>query len=250
MSSDLEALNEALAKATADRFAAESRARQGGGKGASSEALGNAAISTLRQRRAEVASEYAKILVQFEPGYPAARALAQQLGVLDSSIAREENRVVISRASEYREALQREQQLSARVSDLKSRLGLQQRDSIQYNIYQREADTNRQLYDALLQRYKEIGVTGVGANNIAIVDQAEVPTRPSSPNLPLNLILSIFSGLIIAAIATFALEQIDEGLRSPTDVNKLLQLPLLGSVPDVEDADALTLLGDAKSMLS
>ena len=47
----------------------------------------------------------------------------------------------------------------------------QNRANIQYNIYQREADTNRQLYDALLQRYKEIGVAGsVGVNNIAIVE--------------------------------------------------------------------------------
>ena len=250
VSSDLEALNEALIKATADRIAAESRARNVGGRGASSEALANTAIAALRQKRAEVAAEYAKVLVQFEPGYPTARALNEQLRVLDTSISNEENRVVNSRLTEYREASRREQDIRQKVNSLTDRLGLQQRDSIQYNIYQREADTNRELYDGLLQRYKEIGVAGVGANNIAIVDAAKIPEKPSSPNLPLNLALALFAGLALAAAATFALEQIDEGLRDPGQVNRALQLPLLGSVPDIDEGDALELLADAKSIVS
>ena len=114
--------------------------------------------------------------------------------VLDSSIAREEGRVLTSRSSEFREAIERESELRSQVETLKLQMNRQQRDSIQYNIYQREADTNRELYDGLLQRYKEIGVAGVGANNIAIVDTAKVPTIPSSPNLPLNLALALLAG--------------------------------------------------------
>ena len=250
VAADLEALNGALTQATADRIGAESKAKSRGASGANSEALSNVAISQLRQKRAEIAAEYARLMVQFEPGYPAARAISEQLRVLDASIAREEGRVSTSRNAEFQEASQRERQLSERVEALKSRLDLQQRDNIQYNIFQREADTNRELYDALLQRYKEIGVAGVGSNNIAIVDSAKIPENPSSPNLPLNLALSLLVGLGLAALATFALDQIDEGLRDPGQVNRLLQMPLLGSVPDFKDENALALLSDAKSLLS
>ena len=250
VAADLEALNEALGKATADRINAESKARNGSARGTSSDSLANVAISSLRQRRAEVSADYAKLMVQFEPGYPAARALEEQMRALDASISREENRVSGSRANEYREAAERERALTQQVSALKSRLDLQQRDSIQYNIYQREADTNRQLYDGLLQRYKEIGVAGVGTNNVAIVDAAKVPTIPSSPNLPLNMALALLASLGLAAIATFALDQIDEGLRDPGQVSRLLQMPLLGSVPDVEAGGALAMLSDSKSMVS
>lgn len=250
VSSDLEALNDALAKATADRFSAESRARHLAPNGANSEALRNLAISSLRQKRAEAAADYARLMVQFEPGYPSARALSEQIRVLDTSIAREEMRVENSQSLEYREAVQREASLKREVERLKLRMDLQQRDSIQYNIYQREADTNRELYDGLLQRYKEIGVAGVGANNIAIVDTAKTPETPSAPSLPLNLILALLGGIGLAGLATFALEQIDEGLRDASQVNRLLQIPLLGSVPDVEQDDVLVLLGDAKSALS
>ena len=248
-SADLEAINEALTRATADRVAAESKLHSAAGAGATTEALTNVAISQLRQRRAEVASDYAKMLVQFEPEYPQAKALREQIRALDASITREESRVSSGRTSEYQEAVKRESDLRARVNDLRSSYDDQQRSSIQYNIYQRDADTNRQLYDALLQRYKEIGVAGVGANNIAIVDPADIPIKPSSPNLPINLAIALFLGLVAAVIATIALDQVDEGLRDPAQVNRFLNVPLLGSVPAVQE-DALLALADPKSALS
>lgn len=250
VATDLGALNEALAKATTDRIAAESHARQAGGRDSSTEAINNPTIASLRQKRAEVGAEYAKLLVQYEPGYPAARALNEQMRTLDAAIAREEGRVASTQSSAYREALQRENELKARVAALKGQLGTQQRDSIQYNIFQRDADTNRQLYDSLLQRYKEIDVAGVGANNIAIVDPALVPTGPSSPNLPRNLALAVLAGLAIAGVVVIALDQIDEGVREPGQVNRLLQIPLLGSVPDVESEVARDSLNDPKSQIS
>ncbi|WP_236694758.1 GumC family protein [Sphingomonas sp. Leaf343] len=249
VSSDLEALNAALATATAERIAAESRAHQQSG-GANADALSNPTINDLRQKRTEIAAEYAKLMVRFEPDYPSAKELAQQLRTVDAGIAREESRVLNSRSSDYQSAVLRENALRRRVEQLKSGLSRQQQDSIQYNIYQREADTNRQLYDGLLQRYKEIGVAGVGANNIAIVDPARVPDSPSSPNFLINLALALVAGLGLAAIATFALNQIDEGLRDPTQVGRILQVPLLGSVPTSEGSDTLTELQDTKSALS
>ena len=249
VSSDLEAANASLAQATAVRIAAESRARERGG-GSNSEALNNAAISQLRQKRAEVASEYAKMLVQFEPGFPGARALAEQERVLAASITREESRVASSRANEFGESLQRERALRAKVQQLKLQMDRQQRDSIQYNIYQREADTNRELYDGLLQRYKEIGIAGIGTNNLSVVDRAEAPNKPSSPNVSLNLALSLIAGLGLAALATFALDQIDEGLRDPSQVTRLLEIPLLGGVPQTDGVGALQQLLDSKSMLT
>ncbi|MBD8552708.1 polysaccharide biosynthesis tyrosine autokinase [Sphingomonas sp. CFBP 8764] len=249
VSSDLEALNAALVTATAERIAAESRTQQQSA-GANAEALSNPTINDLRQKRTEIASEYAKLMVRFEPDYPSAKELAQQLRTIDAGIAREEGRVLNSRSSDYQSAVLRENELRRRVEQLKSGLSRQQQDSIQYNIYQREADTNRQLYDGLLQRYKEIGVAGVGANNIAIVDPARVPDSPSSPNFLINLALALVAGLGIAAVATFALNQIDEGLRDPTQVGRILQVPLLGSVPTSEGSDTLTELQDTKSALS
>lgn len=233
---DLAALNASLAQATAERIRAEARAQQGGRGGASAEALRNQAINSLRQRRAELAAEYQRLMVQFEPGYPSAQAIQSQIDQLDRSIAREEGRVSGSVQAEYREAQQRENALQTRVNELKASYLDNRRRSIQYNIYQQEVDTNRALYDGLLQRYKEVGVAGgVGVNNISVVDMADAPQRPSSPRLLINLLVSFLAGLGLGALAAVALEQMDEAIADPAEVERRLGLPLLGAVPKVGD---------------
>lgn len=233
---DLATLNAVLSQATADRIQAEARYQQGGRSGASIEALRNPAINSLRQRRAELAADYQRLMVQFEPAYPAARAIQSQIDQLDRSIAREEGRVSGSIVAEYNEARQRESALQQRVNQLKASYLDNRRRSIQYNIYQQEVDTNRALYDGLLQRFKEIGIAGgVGVNNVSVVDPAEEPQSPSSPLLLINLIVSVLVGLGLGALAAFALEQMDEAFADPTEVERRLGLPLLGSVPKVDD---------------
>ncbi len=231
---NLATLNQALAVATAERVEAQSRVRGTGGS--TVEALQSQVISNLRQRRAEANSEYVRLLSQFEPEYPQAQALQRQIAELDSVIAREEARVRNTLEESYRSAAARESALQARVQRLRDELLNVRGRSIQYNIYQREVDTNRQLYDALLQRYKEIGVAGgVGVNNVAVVDAADTPTNPSSPNLILNVLISLMVGAVLGAGLALALEQIDEAISTPTDLERTVGLPLLGTIPKVAE---------------
>lgn len=248
---NLASLNAELSKATAERIKAQARYDQLRGRaGASTEALENPAINTMRSRRAELASEYQKLTSQFEADYPPVRAMRSQLAQLDRSIAREESRVSGSIGSEYQGALEREQELSSQVEELKAGLLNLRRRSIQYNIYQREVDTNRALYDGLLQRYKEIGITGgVGVNNIAIVDAASKPDRRSSPKLLLNMLLSVVLGTIAGAGLALLLEHVDESIMDPDEVRQRLGISLLGTIPRTEDGEPTRALDDRKSPL-
>jgi polysaccharide biosynthesis transport protein len=248
---DLATLNNELAKATADRIRIQARVNEAGGRGATTpEALSNVGISQLRQKRAELAAEQERLLSQFQPDYPPARAVAAQLAQLDRSIAREEGRVGSSFVTSYREALAREQNLLRRVNELKGGVLDLRRRSIQYNIFQREVDTNRALYDGLLQRYKEIGVAGgVGTNNVSIVDAADVPNRPSSPILIINMLLATVAGLAIGALIVFLLEQSDQALSDPREVERRLHIPLLGTIPKTVDQTTYEAMQDRKSML-
>lgn len=244
---NLDALNTALNVAIDARVLAESRLRAAGS--ITNEALSSPALAGLRQERARVAAEYAKMLVQYEAGYPTVEALARQRDTLDTAIRQETDRIAGGRAQEYRQSLARETELRAEVERLRSGLTKQQRAGIQWNVYQRDADTNRQLYDALLQRYKEIGIAAnVGASNISVVEPAQIPVAPSSPKLFLNLALALVGGLIAAAIVVIAREQLDDGVREPAEVETLLGLPLLGNTPNVE-GDLVDELSDAKSHL-
>lgn len=247
---DLASLNAALSQATADRIQAEAEYRQAGTGGTTSEALSNVAINGLRQKRADLAAQYQQLMTQFEPGYPAATAIKSQIDQLDRSISSEEKRVSGSLRTNYQQALQREQGLQDQVSHLKSSYLDLRRRSIQYNIYQQEVDTNKALYDGLLERFKQIGVSeGVGVNNVAIVDPADIPEKPSSPRLLINLALSLLVGLGLGAGLAFALEQIDEAITDPSDVERRLGLPLLGSVPKVDGDKPQNMLLDRKSEL-
>lgn len=243
-SSNLESLNAELAQATADRIVAESEARQRSGN---KNALANAALNSLREERAKAQAEYAKLMVQFEPEYPAAKAIESQISALNASIAAEEARSRTGTSARYSEAVEREQKLQRQVDRLKSQFSGERRDSIQYNIFQREVDTNRQLYDGLLQRYKEIGVAGVGTNNISVVDRAQPAKSPSSPELLLNVALSILAGLGLAAAYLFVMEQIDQTVNDPGDLKSKFGIASLGSIPDFEKEDVLECLTDKKS---
>lgn len=229
---NLQGLNAELIVATGSRIEAEADAL------ASGSAQTNPTVAALREQRAVAAAELAQLEVQFEPGYPKVMALRGQVAELDRAIAGEENRIIRQARETLRAARQREAELRAQVGGLSGEVLSQRRDAIQYNIFQREADTNRQLYDSLLQRYKEIGVAGVSASNIAVIDPAEAPAEPSSPNLLLNLALALIAGSVCAAGLVFLIEQSAEGLSDPSKVHELLGVPLLGSVPKLPENES------------
>jgi polysaccharide biosynthesis transport protein len=249
VASNLTSLNDSLNKATAARIEAEARMRSFR-SGESSDALQNTGLSTLKEKRAEMQAEYAKLLVQFQPSYPAAKALAGQVQDLNASIGREEQRIAASTRAQYEAAVKNENDLRSKVNAIRGQLDQQSRDSIQYNIYQRDADTNKQLYDSLLQRYKAIGASAIDANNISIVDAALVPNKASSPRIMLNLLFSLLAGLATSVLVVLGMEQLDEGVREPWQVPKDLHIPLLGNTPLFEATSLLDIVNDPKSNFS
>ncbi len=230
----LVSINEALAAAQARRIAAEQRYRQGMAVGATTDVT--ASTQLLRQQVAQLESEYQEKLASFKPDYPDMVRLRSRIDALNQQIRREAGTVAGSRANtllaDYRAAAAEERSLQAKVNELKgSVLNLRGR-SIEYNILQREVDTNRSLYDALLQRYKEIGVAGgIGTNTASVVDRAEPPGRPYKPNLMANLLIGLLLGLIGGISAALALEFVNDTIKTPDDVRDKLQLASLGVIP-------------------
>jgi capsular exopolysaccharide synthesis family protein len=246
---DLSTLNQEYAQARADRIKAESRL--GGGGANVSEMLNNSAISALRQRRAELGASYARMMIQFAPDYPPAQQAKTEMNQLDRSIATEEKRVGRTLDETYRASVDREGQLKKQVDTLtQSYLNVQQR-SIQYNLLQRDVDTNRQLYAGLLQRYKAVSADGgVGANNIAVVDSAKLPVKPSSPRLMINIAVALLVGLGLGVALAFLIEQLNQKISDPSDIESILGMPALGVIPKITDSDTRTALADRKSTLS
>jgi capsular exopolysaccharide synthesis family protein len=243
----LQVLNNSLAEATANRIAAEARARAQSGDAA----LNDSGLMQLRGQRAQLQAEYSRNLATLRPEYPSMVALRGQIDSLDRSIAQQTQRIGESQNSEYRAALAQERQLQARVDALTENVQQLSQRRIQYNIFQRDADTNRALYDSLLERYKEIGVAGgVGSNNVAIVDPAEVPAYPFTPQPLMNILLALLGGAAFGLAAAFLLEQLDGAIKSPVEIENGLGLPVLGVIPNITIDSLIGDLKDRKSVIS
>jgi polysaccharide biosynthesis transport protein len=232
--SSLAQLNEALAHSQTRRIAAQERYRQAQAAGNTAEVSDR--VAPLRAARAQLEAEYREKLNLYKPDYPDMVRLKARIDAADQAIRTEAGSVTSSRvntaAAEYRAAAAEEQQLQGRVNALKSAVMNERGRSIQYNILQRDLDTNRSLYDALLQRYREIGIAGgVGTNLISIVDRAQPPGGPYTPNLVLNLLIGLISGLALGFLLAFALDFLNDVIKTPDDMREKLGLPPLGSIP-------------------
>ena len=249
----LVALNEALGTATAKRVQAESAYREGTAVGATTDVTSSTAA--FRGTRAGLQAEYQQKRTLMKPEHPDMLSLQSQINEIDRQIARETSRVFSSRSNtllaDYRSAASAERALQTKVASLKaSVLNLRGR-SIEYNILQRDADTNRTLYDALLQRYKEVGVTaGIGSSSVSIVDHAKVPREPFRPIFYLNLIIGILAGLGAGAGIAIALDIIYDTIKTREDVRVKLFTACLGAIPKVANGEFSNNLKDSRSEVS
>jgi len=229
----LVALNAALAEATARRVQAEGAYRNARLTGASA---GVADTQGLRQAKAALEAEYQDKRTLMKPDHPDMLSLRSRIDELNRQIASEGSQIAGGRVgallADYRAAASAENALRSRVSQLKGAVLDLRGRSIQYNILLREVDTNRGLYDALLQRYKEIGVAGgVGTTPVSIVDRAEVPGGPYKPNLMFNLLVGLALGLMGGIAAAIALEIVNDTVKTREDVRNKLGLACLGAIP-------------------
>ena len=255
--SSLAAMTAALNNAQTARITAEANWKTSQAMGATSmEMLASGAVQSLKEERNKLQAEYAEKLGIYKPEFDPMQKLQARIADLDKQINQESRSVQTAQSSAlektYRAAVAQEDQLKAQVAKLTGQVLGMRSASVKFDILQREADTSRQLYDALLQQYKEIGVSGhIEANNISVVDRAQVPGGPSKPRPMRNMMLAGIIGLVTGVALAFLLEYLDESIRSPEDVEKKLGLPLLGSIPKLEKGtDPAAALSDVRSAFS
>lgn len=244
-------LNSALAAATARRVAAEGAYREALATGPTADV--NASVQPLRQQLATLQSQYQQKREFMKPEHPEMASLQSQINELQRQISTQAAQASSGRLNgllaDYRGALSAEHALQARVGQLKGDVLNLRGRSIQYTILQREVDTNRSLYDALLQRYKQIGVAGgVGMAPVSIVDRAQIPTLPVKPNVLLNLLLGLGMGLVAGVGSAIGLEFVNDTIKTRDDVRKKLSMPCLGTVPKTMARD--TFVDDLKNPTS
>ncbi|MGD9471353.1 MAG: GumC family protein [Novosphingobium sp.] len=243
-------LNEAANKAQAERIEAESRwaAENSTPLLASQAVLASPAVQGLISRQSALRAELGVARGRYLEGHPKVQSLESELAAVTSQLGQAAREVRSGIRADFVAARDAESRLRAQVSRLQGATLAEQDRSVRYNTLAREADTNRSLYDGLLQRFRELNAaSGISASNIAVVDAAVAPGAPSSPNLAKNLAIALLIGVVIAGATVFLRDQLDDAIRVPEDVEGKIHLPLLGVVPISTDGEPTAALADAKS---
>src|SRR5215470_216717 len=228
-------LNKRLTEAEADRIGFESQAHLIKQRDYDSlpAVIANPLIQGLKQQVVTLEAEYANLSAQFKPGYPKLAQLKAQLDEAKQRLAQQAKSVVEGINSAYYAAAGKERNLRAEMNKQKSDALALKDASVDYAILAREADTNGQLYNSVLERMKEIGVAAaIPSSNISILDSAEIPRQPSYPQKKISLLLAALMGLIGGVGLAFVSEHFDNTLRTPEEVERYLHIRNLVVVPD------------------
>lgn len=234
VNASLEQVQTEYTKAQAERFVKESQYSllQQGKIQDLPGILDNKLIQDLEMKLADLDREYGQTTAWVKPDYPRARAILKEKAVLEKKVDEKKKALLNNIADEYHSAVAREKYLAQAVEDRKKDVNAIAEKTIQYNILKREADSDRQLYDGLLERLKEAKVSsGLSASNIHVVDSADVPKSQSKPRVLLNLFLGVILGLGLGVGLAFFQEYMDNTLKTSDEVETLLRLPSLGVLP-------------------
>jgi len=189
-------------------------------------------IAELQTRLLDASTEYAALSERFLDDYPAVAEVLRRMELLRAEIAAEKERIADGILGRFETLRAQETALEQAIDDREERIMALNEQAVQYNILMREHETNRELYDGLLQRMKEIGVAaGVQESNIAVIDAAEIPIDAFRPLLGLNLALASMLGLMFGVGLALLLEFLDRTVRHADDIERLVELPVMGLVP-------------------
>src|SRR6266404_496148 len=242
----LDELNKELTSAESDRMQKEAvyRMTQTGDPVAIASAVSSDPIATLagtgssplldrlHQQQADLRIQVAELSTQLGPAYPKVAQLTNQLKEIDLQIQAETRKAVDHLRGQYQTALQRETMLREALEKQKQEANRLNENAIDYTLLKRDVDSNRQLYEGLLEKLKQAGVTaGLRSNNFRIVDAARSPNGPVEPNIPRNLLFAFVLGITSGVGLAFLLEGMDNTVRTTEQAQMISALPSLGMIP-------------------
>lgn len=194
--------------------------------------LSNTFIQGLKTQISDLQRQQAQLGEKLGENHPDMVKLASAIASTQARLDGEIGKVVQSVRSEFLSAQAQERSLSNELETQKNDALALNRTGIEYSVLKREADSNKQIYEALMQRSKETGISGeLKTSNIRVVDEAQLPRSPIRPRKFTNLVLGIFGGLMVGLGLAFLLEFVDSRIKNPDEIQFRLGIPFLGLVP-------------------
>jgi polysaccharide biosynthesis transport protein len=230
-------LNKQLTGARAQRIAAESLYRTVDNQKYQdlAEIMTQGLVQQLKANVANLEAENARLGAVFKPDHPRIEELVKQIAAARQGLRNEIGNVVRGIQSSYEAALAKERALEAETNKQQQDALKLKEVGVDYTILQEEVNANRSLYENVLKRLTETNVSNdLAVSNIQIVERAHKPLRPSSPNIPLYLLVTMISGAVFGVGIAFLREYFDSTVGTPDNVWRSVGLSTLGVVPHVK----------------
>lgn len=192
----------------------------------------NPVVQDLLKKKSDLDQQYADAVNLYGPNYPKVQRIIEQQKKLDEDLERTRRTFVDSVTEDYNTARDHVALLQEDLDKQKAEANDMEEKLVQYHILQHDAEANKQLYDGLLQKLKEAGITaGLRSSNIRVVDPALVPASPARPQKARNILLGFLVGLVGGIGLAIFREYLDNTVKSPDDIESLTGLPSLAVVP-------------------
>lgn len=231
----LRQLQDELSKAEADRVARQSRYEMARAAAPETipDVLNDTSLRDLQMKLTDLRRQEAELSTTFKPDYSRIKKLQAEIAIFLSELSRAQKDIVDRISNEYQEAIRREKLLAASYADQQHVVTQDAEKSVRYNILKREVDSDRQMYEAMLQRVKETTIaTAMNASNIRVLDRAQVPDGPYKPSLKINALIGFFSGFLLGFCFIIMRHRTNRTLREPGEISITFDLPELGVIPN------------------
>jgi len=192
----------------------------------------NPAVQDLTKTKLALDTQYSEALTQFGPNWPKVQQLKAQDDAISAQLKTAKDEAIRLVDNEYQQIQTREALLERDLNRQELLADNMAQKLVEYNMLKHDADSNKELYDGLLEKLKEAGISaGLRSSNIRIVDPALVPSTPARPQKARNIALAFLVGLVGGVGLAFVREYLDNTVKSPDDVQNLTGLPCLAVVP-------------------
>jgi len=194
----------------------------------------NPSVQQAKQRLDSLEADLAKLSGRYLPRHPEIVKLNGSIESARQQLKAATAQAIQSIRSEYEAALDEETRVKTDLEQQKNAAMDLSRKGVGYSVLEREAESNRRVYESLLQQQKELQVVANSrANNVQVMDRAAVPGAPFTPNTRRDWFIALLAGLMLAIGLVLVVEYVDDSLKTPDDINRKLRIPLLGLVPAV-----------------
>jgi capsular exopolysaccharide synthesis family protein len=237
----LNALNETVTRQRTERMQKEATYRQLKSVDPASDAAdafpviaANQGVVESKSKLADLLADKTRLSARYLPSHPEIQKLDIQIKNARETLTAQRARVIETVRNEYETAVAQERSFSGSLEQQKNEAMELDRKSGDYNVLERQAESDRQLWQSLLKQQKELQVVSNSrSNNVQLMDRAEVPGAPFSPNTRREWLTALMAGMLVAFGLAFGIEYLDDTVKTPEDISKRFGLPLLGLVPAI-----------------